>query len=425
MDVSRRQFITITGAATLSLASTPVFGQPAKKGRVVVIGGGFGGATAARYIRKLDPEIAVTLVEINPQYTTCPLGNAVMAGFVKLKSITHNYDVLRERYGVNVIHDAVIDIDPVSKTVRLQGGSELVYDRLVMSPGIGFRWGAIEGYDQAASELMPHAWKGGSQIQLLRKQLHAMPDGGVAVVTAPEIPYRCPPGPYERASLMAYYLKKYKPRCKVLVMDAKPNFPKAHLFKQGWESLYPGMVEWVSSDSGGQVIEVQAKEGILINSEGDAVKADVASVIPPQQAAKIAHVADLVDQSGWCPVELRTFESTRHSAIHVIGDSAIARPMPKSGYSANSQAKVVALAVVAYLNGNEPGEPSLINTCFSFVAPDHVVSVSAVYRFGEKGLKAVRGGGGRTFMNGDFEAEARFARSWYKNIIADTFGQRT
>ncbi len=424
MGVSRRQFITITGAATLSLASVPIFAKPAKKGRVVVIGGGFGGSTAARYIRKLDPEIDVTLVEINPQYTTCPLGNAVMAGFVKLKSITHNYDILKEKYGVNVIHDTVIDIDPVSKTVRLQEGDTLVYDRLIVSPGIGFRWGAIDGYDRAASELMPHAWKGGTQIQLLRKQLHGMPDGGVAVVTAPEIPYRCPPGPYERASLMAYYLKKYKPRCKVLVLDAKEAFPKSHLFKQGWDKLYPGMVEWVPSSGGGQVVEVRAKEGVLISREGETIKADVASVIPPQQAAEIAHVADLVDQSGWCPVELRTFESTRHPAIHVIGDSAIARPMPKSGYSANSQAKVVALAVVAYLNGDEPGEPSLINTCFSFVAPDHAVSVSAVYRFGEKGLEVVRGGGGRTFMVGDFEAEARFARSWYKNIIADTFGRR-
>ncbi len=425
MAVSRRQFITLTSAATLSLASSPVFAEPAKKGRVVVIGGGFGGGTAARYIRKLDPEIDVTLVEANSQYTTCPLGNAVMAGFVKLKSITHNYEVLRDRYGVNVIHDTVVDVDPVGKAVHLQGGGKLIYDRLVMSPGISFHWGAIDGYDRAASELMPHAWKGGTQIQLLRKQLQAIPDGGVAVVTAPEIPYRCPPGPYERASLMAYYLKKHKPRCKVLVLDAKENFPKSHLFKQGWDKFYPGMVEWVGSDRGGKVAEVRAKEGVLINREGEAIKADVASVIPPQQAAEIAHIADLADQSGWCPVELRSFESTRHPGIHVIGDSAIARPMPKSGYSANSQAKVVALAVVAYLNGDEPGEPSLINTCFSFVAPEHAVSVSAVYRFGEKGLEVVRGGGGRTFMNGDFEAEARFARSWYKNIIADTFGQRS
>ncbi|MCF6219009.1 MAG: NAD(P)/FAD-dependent oxidoreductase [Gammaproteobacteria bacterium] len=421
MAISRRQFITLTGAATLSIASGHAFGQPSK-GRVVVIGGGFGGATAARYIRKLDPAIDVTLLEPNPHYVTCPMGNGMMAGFVELKSITHGYGVLRDGYGVKVIHDRAVDIDPVAKTVRLQGGDLLAYDRLVVSPGIDFRWHEIEGYDQSASELMPHAWRGGRQIQLLKKQLQAMPDGGVVVVTSPKPPYRCPPGPYERASLMAYYLKQYKPHCKILIMDAKPAFPKSHLFERGWEALYPGMVQWVSSDNGGEIIEVRAEEGVLISRDGEAIKADVASVIPPQQAAEIARIADLVDSSGWCPVEPRAFESTRHANIHVIGDSAIITPMPKSGFAANSQAKVVALAITAYLNGDAPGEPSLINTCFSFIAPDHAVSISGVYQLGEQGLEGVRGSGGRTFFSGDVAAEARIAKSWYKNIIADTFG---
>ncbi len=421
MAISRRQFITLTGAATLSIASGHAFGQ-SSKGRVVVIGGGFGGATAARYIRKLDPAIEVTLLEPNPHYITCPMGNAVMAGFVDLKSITHGYGSLRDQSGVKVIHDLAVDIDPVAKTVRLQGGDRLAYDRLVVSPGIDFRWHEIEGYDQTTSELMPHAWKAGNQIQRLKKQLHAIPDGGVAVVSVPQWPFRCPPGPYERASLMAYYLKRHKPRCKILIMDSNPEFPKAHLFKRGWEDLYPGMVEWVSSERGGGIVQVRADEGVLINGDGEVTRADVASVIPPQQAAKIAQIADLIDSSGWCPIAPATFESTRHADIHVIGDSAIAKPMPKSGFAANSQAKVVALAIAAYFNGEAPGEPSLINTCFSFIAPDHAVSISGVYRLGEKGLEGVRGSGGRTFFSGDVAAEARIAKSWYKNIIADTFG---
>ncbi len=423
MSISRRQFIKITGvvAAALSITNGNVFAQDVI-GRVVVVGGGFGGATAARYIRKLDPRVEVTLVEPNPHYTSCPFGNSVVAGLLELKSITHRYDMLRNVYGIKVIHDYVVDVDPLAKNIRLRNGSLLDYDRLIMSPGIDFRWGAIEGYDEQASKIMPHAWKGRDQIQLLKKQLQAMPGDGTVVIAAPEGPYRCPPGPYERASLIAYYLKQYKPHAKVLILDAKSRFSKSYLFKRAWSTLYPRMIEWIPANRGGEVVRVDAEKGVLINREGWEIKADVASVIPPQKAAEIAHIADLADDSGWCPVEQRSFESTRHADIHVIGDSAIASPMPKSGYSANSQAKVVALAVVAHINGNAPGDPMLINTCFSFIAPEHAVSVSGVYSFGEKGLEDVPGSGGMTRFSDNVAAEARYARSWYKNIIADTFG---
>jgi sulfide dehydrogenase [flavocytochrome c] flavoprotein subunit len=321
-----------------------------------------------------------------------------------------------------VIHDTVTEIDPVAKKVSLQGGDHLSYDRAVVSPGIGFHWDAIEAYDEAASEFMPHAWQAGRQTLALRKQLQAMPDGGTAIVVPPISGfYRCPPGPYERASLMAHYLKQHKPRSKVVILDAREKFSKWPLFFSAWKKLYPDMIEFVPPSKGGLVQRVEAEKGLIHTADGESHHADVASVIPPQKAAHIAELSDLVDESGWCPVDALAFESTRHSGIHVIGDSAIASPMPKSGYAANSQAKVVALAVVAYLNGDQPGLPSLINTCFSFIAPDYSVSISGVYGRDEKG-QLIQRSGARSTIYADVEAEARYARSWYKNIMADTFG---
>jgi sulfide dehydrogenase [flavocytochrome c] flavoprotein subunit len=324
-------------------AATSVLGWPglghakAGGGRVVVIGGGFGGATCAGYLRRLSSDIDVTLVERDTMFMTCPFSNAVLGGLYDMDFITHGYDSLRDDHGVKVVHDSAVDVDANAKKVRLAGGSSLDYDRLVVSPGIDLRWGAIEGYDEAASATMPHAWKAGEQTTILRKQLEAMPDGGVVIIAAPPNPFRCPPGPYERASLIAHYLKKHKPRSKILIYDAKPKFSKQPLFEQGWAALYPGMIEWISESDGGAIDAVDVKAMTVNPTFGDPQKGDVINVIPPQKAGMIAEIAGLADESGWCSVDQRTFESKAHKDIHVIGDASIATPMPKSGFAASSQ----------------------------------------------------------------------------------------
>jgi sulfide dehydrogenase [flavocytochrome c] flavoprotein subunit len=338
--------------------------------------------------------------------------------------ITHGYDNLKSKHGVKVVHDTVVEIDPGNQSVKLAGGKTLKYDRLILSPGIDFTWDAIEGYDQPASEVMPHAWKAGEQTVNLRDKLQAMPDGGVVVIAPPGNPFRCPPGPYERASLIAHYLKANKPRSKILILDAKEKFSKQALFTRGWEKFYPGMIEWVSLTNGGEVKRVDTKT-MTVYTEFDQHKVDVANIIPPQKAAGIAHRAGLTDQSGWCPVNQKTFESSLHAGIHVIGDSCIAGKMPKSGYSANSQAKVCAAAVVALLSGRETGEPSFINTCYSLVSPEYGISVAAVYKLENGSIVGIEGAGGVTPKDSEssqFSAEAVFAEGWYKNITYDMFG---
>ncbi|MEN8176381.1 MAG: FCSD flavin-binding domain-containing protein [Pseudomonadota bacterium] len=426
--LNRRNFLKATGAA--GAASTLPFGLSAfagagKGAKVVVVGGGFGGATAAKYVKMFDPSIDVTLVEAHDKYVTCPASNWVLAGLRDIGSITHTYDGLKKR-GINVVHDRVTAVDAGKKTISLHGGSSLNYDRLIMSPGIEMRWDAIEGYDQDAALDAPHAWKAGPETTHLRTQLEAMPDGGTFVIVPPPNPFRCPPGPAERISMVAHYFKEHKPKSKIIAIDSKPKFSKQGLFVQGWEKLYGFKTDnsMIDYHHQAEVESVDVKNKTVVAGVED-IKADVLNVIPPQKAGNIAQVAGLADDSGWCPVNHLTWESTLHENIHVIGDASIAaKGMPKSGYMANSEAKVCAAAVVDMLHGKDPGTPSWVNTCYSLVAPGYGISVAAVYGLNKDGVAGkVEGSGGLTPMEGaNHQLEAVYAESWYNNIVDDLFG---
>lgn len=401
-------------------------GASAGAPRVVVIGGGFGGATCAKYLRRFDANINVTLVEANKQYTTCPGSNWVLGGLREMDKITHGYDTLRSKHGVNVVHDTVTAIDPAARVVRLAGGQTLAYDKLVVAPGIDFRWNAIEGYDEAASQVIPHAWKAGPQTVMLRDQLRAMRDGGTVIIAPPGGAFRCPPGPYERASMIAHYLKTHKPKSKILILDAKENFSKQGLFTAGWEKVYPGMIEWVAGSKGGKVDAIDVA-GKTVLTEGGFTKhkGDVINIIPAQTAGNLAMANGLAGDTGWCPVNQATFESTLHPNVYVIGDAAIAGAMPKSGHAANNQGKMAAVAVVSAIRGYEVPEPSAVNTCYSLIAPDYGVTVAAVYRLKDGALAGVQGAGGLTPAGAsaaDLRREANYAAGWYTGITEDIWG---
>ena len=424
--ISRRDFVYSVGAAATSLLGCSTV-EPTKVsgGRVVVIGGGFGGASCAKYLRRLSTDIDVTLVERDFEFMTCPFSNAVLGGLYDMDFITHDYNALRDDYGVNVLHDSAVDVDPDARQIRLAGGASLNFDRLVVSPGIDIQWNALEGYDEAASKVMPHAWKAGEQTTLLRRQLEAMPDGGVVIIVAPPNPFRCPPGPYERASLIAHYLKHNKPRSKILIFDAKPSFSKQPLFEQGWQALYPGMIEWIGETDGGAIDGVDVNAMTVIPTFAEPQRGDVVNVIPPQKAGSIADVAGVTDDNGWCPIDQRTFESRLQKHVYVIGDAATAAPMPKSGFAASSQGKVCATAIVASLSGQDMPPPSLVNTCYSLVGPDYGISVAAVYQLSDDGIAAVQGAGGVSPKEADVSfrvAESRYAVGWYQSITADIWG---
>lgn len=423
--INRREFLkfgggsVLVGGATLGLPSI-VTGATKK---VVVIGGGAGGAIAAKYVKKADSSIDVTLIETNKEYFTCFMSNEVIGGGRKLESICHKYDNFK-KHGINVVHSMATGVDVDKKTVTTASGDTFSYDRLIMSPGIELQYGAVEGYDEAAAEIMPHAWKAGTQTALLRKQLTSMKDGGLVIVAPPANPFRCPPGPYERVSQMAHYLKHNKPKSKILVLDAKDKFSKQGLFTQGWKARYDGMIDWVpAADTGGGVSSVDAGS-MTVSTDFDDYKADVVNFIPPQKAGKIAQIAGVTDEAGWCPIDLGTFESKIHAGIHIVGDASIATGMPKSGYAANSQAKLCAGAVVAALNEQEVGSPSYVNTCYSLVAPDYGISVAAVYKLAEDRSSIEKIAGGLTPSDASPDAlrrEVQYAYSWYDNIVADMF----
>lgn len=426
MSISRRSFLKLAGSSLAAASALPAVADHhmgAKGHHVVVIGGGFGGAAAAKYIRRLDPSVKVTLVDGSANHVTCPFSNLVLGGVRTMDQITVSFDTLQKKHGVNVIQDWVTGIDAAAQTVALKDGEPIKYDRLVVSPGIDFNYGKIEGLtEELAESKIPHAWKAGEQTVLLQKQLEAMDDGGTVIISVPGNPYRCPPGPYERAGMIAHYLKQNKPKSKVLILDAKDKFAKQGLFIQGWKDVYGDMIEWVSGPNGGTVTAVDA-DAMTVTAGGKTIKGDVINIIPPQKAGMIAHVAGLTDESGWCPVNQKTYESTIHKSIHVIGDASIAGPLPKSGYSANSEAKVCAAAVVAMLKGQDVSVPTWVNTCYSFVAPEYGVSVAAVYALDENNKTiAVKDAGGVSPAGGNVKAEAAYADSWYKNIVADTWG---
>lgn len=423
--VNRRDFIRFAGAATVGLLGGSMTARAQVRGNphVVVIGGGFGGATCARYLRHSDAGIKVTLIEANREFITCPFSNYVIAGWRTIDSITHGYGQI-QKDGVNVVHDRVTAIDPAGRTVRLSGGGSISYDRLVVSPGIDFKWGAIPGYDESAAEVLPHAWKAGPQTLLLRKQLEAMRDGGVFLMVAPPNPFRCPPGPYERASVVANYLKRHKPKSKIIILDPKEGFSKQGLFMDGWKKLYPGMIEWVPGAKGGKVNTINPKTK-TVEGDFDKFKGDVINVIPPQRAGEIAHTAGLTNASGWCPVDPQTFESKQHKGIYVIGDASIASPMPKSGFAANSHGKRVAAVIAADLGGQAPSTGVYTNTCYSLLAPDYGISVAGVYRLSAQGIQEVKGAGGVSPKDADarFRAdEAKYATGWYESITTDAWG---
>ncbi len=427
--MTRRNFLKaagLTGMAT-GISLTAGMTQARSGGKVVVVGGGTGGATAARYLKHYNPNLDVTLISNEKTHYTCYFSNLVIGGVSSLDSIGHGYDGLRAA-GVKVVYDTATGIDGNARQVSTASGTKYGYDRCIVSPGIDFQWGAIDGYDQAATEAMPHAWKAGpGTTGLLRKQLEAMPDGGTVVIAPPPNPFRCPPGPYERTCLIANYLKENKPRSKVLVIDAKDAFSKQGLFQQAWDRFYNGMIEWLpAAETAGGVRAVDPKN-MKVLTEFDEIDAAVANIIPPQKAGKIAQDSGLVDSSGWCPVMQATFESRIVENVHVIGDACIASPMPKSGYAASSQAKVVAAAVAAKLEGREPPRPSYVNTCYSFGRPDHAFSVAAVYRLEGRGDDANIGVVSSGLSPADapdeyFQREVLYAESWYNNLIAEIFG---
>ena len=420
--IGRRRFNTLLAATAAAPFAAPYVARAAAA-KVVVIGGGFGGATAAKYLRRFDNELDVTLIEPNETFVTCPFSNTVIGGLNPIERITHGYDGLR-RHGVTVVHDLAAAIDAEGKEIRLAGGSAVPYDRLIVSPGIDFKWGAIEGADESIIGRIPHAWKAGAQTTLLRRQLEAMPDGGVFVIAPPDNPFRCPPGPGERISMVAHYFKTHKPKSKIIALDPKKSFSKQGLFKQGWEQLYPGMIEYRNLENDGRVVRVDADTMTLHTDFGEET-GDVVNFIPPQQAGRIARDSGLADNTGWCPVQPATFESALVPGVYVIGDATVAAPMPKSGFAASTQGKVAAAAIASALNGQDPAAPKFVNTCYSLVAPDYGISVAGVYNVQDGKIVELEGAGGLSPSDADQafrQQEADYANGWYDSITQDIFG---
>lgn len=419
--ISRRQ----VGALGLAMAGAgvPVALRGEVRARVVVIGGGAGGATCARHVAQGGHGlVGVSLIEANPQYTSCFFSNHHLAGWRSLRSLTYGYAGLQAA-GVSVVPQRAAAVDPAARRVLLEDGGSIPYDRLVVAPGIGLKFGSIEGYSEGAAEIMPHSWTAGAQTALLRSQLEAMPDGGLFVIAVPPEPYRCPPAPYERASVVAHYFTQAKPRSKILILDAKGSFSKQALFEEAWRGRYKGMVEWVPGELGGLVRAVDARAMTLTTALGDVHRPDVANIIPAQEAGRIAHQAGLVDASGWCPVRPADMASRRQPDIHVLGDAAVAGAMPKSAAAAHSQAKVVASEIIAGLTGVRSGQAQYQNTCWSVLAPGDAVKVGAHYAPGEDRFESVD-----PFISkvGEDPALRRRTRSeadaWYETITADIFG---
>ena len=416
-EFKRRDFLKLAAAgATLSAAGCATM---APRGRVVVIGGGFGGATAAKYIRMWDPAIEVVLVERDGAFVSCPISNLVLAGYSTMQEITTGYDGLRRR-GVQVVRDEATAIDPAKKNVKLARGGDLAYDRLVVSPGIDFTFGEVAGYEAAmGAGRVLHAWKAGPQTVDLRKQLEQMKDGGVYILSIPVAPYRCPPGPYERASMVAAYFKQAKPRSKVLVLDANPDVTsKPGLFKAAWKDLYGSTLEYRGN---AKAVGVDPRT-MTVKLEVEDVKGDVLNVVPPHAAGEIARKAGLITTNNrWCDVDWRTMESKVVKGVHVLGDATLSGPgMPKSGSMANNHAKIAAAAIVEMLNGRSPAPVKIINTCYSFVSQKEAIRVSSVHEWDatQGTLIAVKGSVGVSAARS--EAEGTYAWHWAKTIWADS-----
>jgi NADPH-dependent 2,4-dienoyl-CoA reductase/sulfur reductase-like enzyme len=406
--------------ATAGLAPAVVSAQGAAK--VVVVGGGFAGVACARALRKLDANLQVTLVTGAASFSASPFSNSVIAGLRDPAQQEFGYDAIAAT-AVKVVTEMAASVDPKARTVTLAGGDKLPYDRLVIAPGVGMRWNAIPGYSEAAAEKMPHAWTGGAQVVLLRRQLEAMPDGGLVVIAAPATPYRCPPAPYERASLIAHYLKAKKPKSKVLILDAKDTYSKQHLYEEAWPQLYPGLIERVPLSAGGNITSVDPAT-MTVKTDFDDYKAAVANVIPPQKAADIAAHAGVADRTGWCPVEPVGFESTLQPGIHVLGDAALMGAMPKAAHAAAVQGRVCAAVVVAKLRERAPEEPQLDNLCYSLAAPDWGFVETNRYRPENGVLMALPGAINTSPLGATPEARASEAskdKAWFRTLTGELF----
>jgi NADPH-dependent 2,4-dienoyl-CoA reductase/sulfur reductase-like enzyme len=406
-------------AATLA---RPSISRAQSTGRVVVVGGGFGGAACARALKRAQGNLQVILIEPNAAFTSCPFSNEVIAGLRDIEAQQFGYDGLRAE-GVTVISQAVTTIEPQQRSVLTADGVALPYDRLVLSPGIDFHFEALPGYDDAASEKMPHAWKAGAQTLLLRRQLEAMADGGTVAIAIPANPSRCPPAPYERASLIAHYLKTKKPRSKVLILDAKDNFSQQRLFEKAWKELYGDMIERIGLSQGGRLTSVDPATMTIVTEFGNYTP-DVANVIPPQRAGQIAEIAGAADHTGWCPIDPVTFESKLVRNIHVIGDACLGGGIPKSASAAGAQGKACAAAIVNLLAGRAPETPRLTGVCYNIVAPGYGFSLAGNYQ--PKGdIFAEVEGGATSPVDAPREVRAREAAEaerWFQTITADTFG---
>jgi len=421
MKLNRRAFLATATAASAALSAPMVRAQA--RPRVVVIGGGSGGGTVARYISK-DSEGAIDVVLIEPsrRHYTCYFSNLYLGGFWEFDALGHGYGRMINEDAVNVIHDWAVAVDREARTVALASGASVAYDRLVIAPGIDFRDGAIPGWDVTQARKMPHAYMAGSQTQLLKAQVEAMREGGVYCMVAPPNPYRCPPGPYERVSMVAHVLKERNPTAKILIVDPKPQFSKQALFEEGWERHYPGMIERIGPDFGGDKVEVRP-DAMEVVIDGQVEAVDVCNVIPAQQAGRIAQAAGVTDDSGWAPVVAFDMRSRLDQNIFVLGDASAQGDMPKSAYSANSQAKVTANVIRGELTGSRIFPARYANACWSLIATDDGVKVGAAYEPTEEKIATVSSfisqvGEDAALRRTNYEESI----GWYNGIVADIWG---
>ncbi|QIE47204.1 FAD-dependent oxidoreductase [Pseudohalocynthiibacter aestuariivivens] len=421
MTVNRRTFLTTSAAAAATLHAPALLAAGHGKPRVVVIGGGAGGATAARYIAKDSKgEIDVTLIEPSRTYFTCFFSNLYLGGFKEMSDLGHTYGTLAAS-GVNVVHDWAVDVNAEASNVTLAGGDVLPYDKLILSPGIDFIDDSVPGWSVAAQNAMPHAYKAGSQTELLKAQVMAMPEGGLYAMVAPPNPFRCPPGPYERISMIAHTLKASNPTAKIIIADPKAKFSKMALFQEGWADHYAGMIDWIGQDFGGGNVSVDP-DAMTLTIDGEKTKVDVCNVIPAQKAGRIAEIAGVTD-GNWAPVNAADMSSKANADIYVLGDSSQQGDMPKSGFSANSQAKVCANAVRGALTGSKVFPAKFSNTCWSLIDTNDGVKVGATYEPTDEKIAKVDG-----FISqpgeDDATRKATYEESvgWYAAITADIFG---
>lgn len=420
MTPNRRQLIGGMGAAAAA-AAFPMPALAQAKPKVVVVGGGPGGATVAKYVAK-DGGIDVTLVEPTRRFTTCFHSNLYLGGFRTWESITHSYDKIVKAYGIKHVRQMAAAVDREKRTVRLAGGTVLPYDRLVIAPGIDIKYDSVPGYSEAASKRMPHAWQAGPQTRLLRRQLNALADGATVVMIAPPNPYRCPPGPYERASMMAHVLKaKGHKKSRIVIIDPKDSFSKQALFMEGWQKHYPGMIEWQDPKVHGGIKGVDAKT-MTVKTDLSEYKAHLVNVIPAQMAGKIARDAGLANQSGFCPIKPESMMSAVDANIYVVGDACIPGDMPKSGFSANSQAKVAAMMIRGELANSRTFPARYTNTCWSLIETDDTVKIGGRYEAKDGKIAAVETFVSKTGESAELRKQTQQENmGWYAGIVADIF----